>query len=119
MNEALRFATASLAVWRLTHLLAIEDGPADLLKRFRALFSSRVLTCFFCLSLWIAIPFAFFVARTWIEIVVCWLALSGAAVLLERATHRETLDLQVLESENELLRRDDRKSDHAHAKGYR
>jgi hypothetical protein len=31
-----RFGLAVLATWRVTHLLASEDGPADLVVRFRA-----------------------------------------------------------------------------------
>ena len=68
MSEAgtwLRFVLAALAVWRLTHLLAAEDGPWDLILRARgrlgATIWGKMLDCFNCLSLWIAIPFACFV----------------------------------------------------------
>jgi hypothetical protein len=36
------------------------------------------------LSVWIAIPFAVFVSTAPVELLVTWLALSGAAFLLER-----------------------------------
>ena len=32
-----RFVLAVLATWRVTHLLASEDGPGDLIVRFRRL----------------------------------------------------------------------------------
>ena|SRR5881396_3616629 len=92
MDEAgfwTRFVPAVLATWRITHLLAYEDGPADLIARFRARlgagFLGSLMDCFQCLSLWIAAPFSFFIARRPLPLVVAWLALSGAACLLERA----------------------------------
>jgi Protein of unknown function (DUF1360) len=91
MSEAsfwVRFVLAALATWRVTHLLASEDGPADVIVRLRALLGrsifGKLMDCFNCLSLWIAAPAALFVSRRPLEWVLCWLALSGAACLLER-----------------------------------
>jgi hypothetical protein len=82
------FVLAVLATWRVTHLLANEDGPADLIFRFRRLLgqslAGSLMDCFNCLSLWIAAPAALFVTRGPIEWSFTWLALSGAACLLER-----------------------------------
>lgn len=79
---------AVLATWRITHLLANEDGPADLIVRFRARLGSgglgKLMDCFQCLSLWIAAPMALFVSQNPLELSLIWLALSGAACLLER-----------------------------------
>ena len=87
-----RFVLAVLATWRVTHLLASEDGPADIIFRIRQRFGSgffgKLADCFHCLSLWVAIPMAFFVGRETLERCLSWLALSGAACLLER-TGRE------------------------------
>jgi hypothetical protein len=84
----LRFILAVLAAWRVTHLLAHEDGPADLIFRFRALLgrslAGRLMDCFNCLSLWIAAPAALFVSRNPMDWLFTWLALSGGACLLER-----------------------------------
>jgi hypothetical protein len=84
----LRLVLAVLATWRVTHLLAHEDGPADLIVRFRALlgnsFAGRLMDCFYCLSLWIAAPMALFVSLKPVEWLMSWLALSGGACLLER-----------------------------------
>jgi hypothetical protein len=81
-----------LAVWRITHLLWAEDGPGDIFVRLRRLagegFFGRLLDCFYCLSLWIALPFACVFGGTWIERGLLWLSLSGGAILLERATAR-------------------------------
>jgi len=83
-----RFILAILATWRITHLLAKEDGPADLVVRFRARLGhgmiGKLMDCFDCLSLWVAVPVAFFVSRRPLDLLFVWLALSGAACLLER-----------------------------------
>jgi hypothetical protein len=91
MSEAslwTRFVLAVLATWRVTHLLASEDGPADLIVRFRALLGQgifgKLMDCFNCLSLWIAAPAALFVSRRSLEWLLSWLAISGGACLLER-----------------------------------
>ena len=86
-----------LCVWRLTHLLNAEDGPGDLLVRFRRRLGSGfwggLMDCFYCLSLWVAVPLALLLGRDWKERLLLWPALSGAAILLERATARpEVLD---------------------------
>ena len=82
------FLLAVLATWRLTHLLAREDGPggvlAGLRARLGARWAGRLMDCFHCLSLWVAAPLALAVASTWPTWPLAWLALSGAACLLER-----------------------------------
>jgi len=84
----LRFVLAVLAAWRVTHLLASEDGPGDIIFRFRKLLgqslAGKLMDCFNCLSLWIAAPLALFVSRQPVEWLMSWLAVSGAACLLER-----------------------------------
>jgi hypothetical protein len=84
----LRMALAALAVWRFTHLLALEDGPFDVLASLRrALGESvfgRLMDCFYCLSFWVAAPFAALVAASLWDGLLAWFALSGAACLLER-----------------------------------
>lgn len=83
-----RFILAVFATWRVTHLLASEDGPADLVARFRALLGRSIagalMDCFNCLSLWVAVAMALLVTREPRDLVLTWLALSGAACLLER-----------------------------------
>ena len=77
-----------LCVWRVTHLLNAEDGPGDLLVRLRRAVGSgfwgELLDCFYCLSLWISAPLAFFLGAEWKERLLLWPALSAGAVLLER-----------------------------------
>jgi hypothetical protein len=83
-------ALGILAVWRITHLLNAEDGPWDLLVRFRALFGQgfwgSLLDCFYCLSVWIAAPFAWWLGNDWKERFLLWPALSAGAIIAERLT---------------------------------
>jgi len=85
---AMRFALGALATWRVTHLIAEEDGPADAVVRIRVRLGSsqlgRLMDCFACTSVWVAAPVALGVARRPREVPLTWLALSGAACLLER-----------------------------------
>jgi len=79
---------AVLATWRVTHLLANEDGPAAIIARLRERLGhgllGKLMDCFQCLSLWIAAPMALFFAENLLDWLLGWLALSGAACLLQR-----------------------------------
>jgi hypothetical protein len=90
MDRYYWFALGALGVWRLTHALVAEDGPAALFAMLRRAADGRrwgaALRCFYCLSVWVAAPFAALIGSTFVECVLAWLALSGAACLLERAT---------------------------------
>jgi hypothetical protein len=91
---ATRFALAALATWRLTHLIAEEDGPGNVVVHARAKLGDSVagelMDCFYCLSVWVAAPLTFTVTRRPRAALGTWLALSGAACLLERATEEPT-----------------------------
>lgn len=82
------FFIASLAVWRVTHLFNAEDGPFDILVRLRTSLGDRLLgkltDCFYCLSVWIAAPFAVLLSQNVTDWLLMWLALSGSAIFLER-----------------------------------
>lgn len=81
---------SALAVWRLSHLLAAEDGPWDVIARIRRALATtnwgKLMDCFYCISVWISIPFAFFIADWMLDRFVVWLALSGAASLANKFT---------------------------------
>ncbi|WP_437831022.1 DUF1360 domain-containing protein [Sorangium sp. So ce1153] len=47
-----------------------------------------VLACFYCSSVWVAAPLALLLGASFREKLLLWPALSGAAILLERATKR-------------------------------
>jgi Protein of unknown function (DUF1360) len=87
------FIIATLAVWRVTHLLSEEDGPFDLIIRLREKIGNNVLgqlmDCFYCLSIWIAIPFAFIISGNLQEGILHSLALSGAACIIQKVIKRD------------------------------
>lgn len=84
------FVLGVLCVWRITHLLQAEDGPWDLVVRLRLFvgdtFWGKLLDCFYCLSLWVALPFALGLGQDWKERALLWLAFSAAASLLQQVT---------------------------------
>ncbi|HEY6770034.1 MAG TPA: DUF1360 domain-containing protein [Candidatus Sulfotelmatobacter sp.] len=84
----MRFVLAVLVTWRITHLLAHEDGPANIIARIRSRLGDGLLgslmDCFNCLSLWIAALTALSISHQGMTWVISWLAISGAACLLER-----------------------------------
>jgi hypothetical protein len=110
------FLLSILCVWRVTHLLHAEDGPWDLLFRLRRAagsgFAGKLLDCFYCLSLWVAAPLALLVAKTRMERLLWWPALSAGAILLERWTLSRAGEVPALYFEDEekpdaLLRTDE------------
>jgi len=84
------FIVISLATWRLTHLFSKEDGPFDIIfllrKKAGAGFFGKLLDCFYCTSIWIALPFGIWQGNLWWQKLLYWMAFSGAACLLEQAT---------------------------------
>jgi len=81
-----------LAVWRITHLLHAEDGPGDILLRLRQQCGIGIfrglMDCFYCLSLWVALPFAAYITYLddidKVEWPLLWMALSAGAIFMER-----------------------------------
>ena len=84
------FVITVLVTWRITHLLSKEDGPFDIIylirKKAGTGFLGKLLDCFYCVSIWIALPLGIWLGNIWWEKILYWLALSGAACLLEQAT---------------------------------
>lgn len=91
----LLFIIASLATYRLSRMMAIEDGPGDLFVRFRTWVWKigrgrrdglyKGLACPLCLSFWIGAGIALILPwNTPTEYALTTLALSGAAVFLYR-----------------------------------
>lgn len=83
-----------LGVWQITDMLHARDGPWQSLRHLRALLGSlglgKAVTCFYCLSVWVALPVAAWIGKGWREVTLLWFALAGAASLIERTTNRET-----------------------------
>ena len=115
MLEFYKIILGTLVVWRVTHLLAAEDGPFGLLARLRRWagsgFWGGLMDCFYCLSLWVAAPVGVLLGSSWRERLFLWLALSGAAILVNRIADRvapeppEFHEEPLQEERDELLRK--------------
>ncbi len=106
MTKFYALAMGILAVWRVTHLLNAEDGPFGLLVKLRRAagsgFWGEMLDCFYCLSVWVAVLFALILGDSLGERFLLWPALSGAAILLERATVPQPAKAVYFEDEEPL-----------------
>ncbi len=93
MNESFCFLLLVLSVWRVTHLLSKEDGPFNIIylvrKQIGQGFFGSLLDCFYCLSIWIALPFGIWAGENLMYKIIYWLALSGGACLLEKITYKK------------------------------
>jgi hypothetical protein len=87
-----RLIVSVLATWRVAHLVSREDGPFDVIVKLRVRagsgFAGRLMDCPYCLSLWIAMPFALILSGSVLLWIAAWLAISGGASLLEYALER-------------------------------
>lgn len=78
------FVLATLATYRVAHMLAREDGPFDVFALIRSKVSQdhwygRGLACVLCLSFWIALPAALIAGLPWFT---GWLGVAGAVMVL-------------------------------------
>jgi Protein of unknown function (DUF1360) len=88
------FTVSALACWRVSHLVAKEDGPFDVVLRARARAGSstlgRLMDCPYCVSVWAAMPLAAWTVRRARlrrrDTLPVLLAISGAACLAEKLT---------------------------------
>jgi len=94
-----------LGVWRVSHLLHAENGPWNIVERFRQRIGaglwSGLFSCFLCLSLWVAVPFALLLSGDMQQRLLLWPALSAGAILIERLTSREDAALPAAFLEDE------------------
>jgi len=99
-----RLMLGILSVWRITHLLHAEDGPWDSVVYLRQKagegFWGQLLDCFYCLSVWSALPIAIYLEKKPGERILLWPALSAGAILLERVAKRDHDELHALFSED-------------------
>ncbi len=84
--QPLTFALAALATFRISRMIADEEGPWAIFLSLRKAFPGvnwigRGLECIMCLSVWVALPIAVYIDGTWTT-PLTWLALSAVTVLL-------------------------------------
>lgn len=88
---------SALAVYRLSFMIAKEDGPLDLFNRIRgkvdpnqSTWVGRGINCPLCISVWLSLlPIIFILPRMNIyTTIVTWLSIAGLSALLERVSIR-------------------------------
>jgi hypothetical protein len=92
MNEIVKYFVISIVVWRVTHLITAEDGPFDLILKFRKLlgnsFLGKLMDCFYCASVWVGLAAVLCISRNWVDILILTFYYSGTAVIIEKLTNR-------------------------------
>lgn len=120
MDRGYDIVIGVLAVWRITYAVTTENGPGNALVRLRAAAArwGSVLECFYCASVWVALPAALAIGSTFAERALLWPALSGAVCLLHRSTERRPAALYWEEPEDDhvLRRRPDGSRTAAHSR---
>ena len=101
MPDWLVFVLAAFACFRLAELIAVDDGPGDVLLWMRAKLGAydlgedgqpqtnlgRAIICPYCIGIWIAAGFALALWPIgWFPMV--WLAIAGGQALLQRVGGR-------------------------------
>jgi hypothetical protein len=84
----MQFILGCLAVWRVCHMLAYEDGPWDIILRTRRRLGrgmlGNLMDCVGCSSIWVSLPVATYLNRQWGKtLVLTWLSLSAGTLLIE------------------------------------
>ena len=91
-SDWLRLTLAVLATWRLSRLVAYEDGPWDVVALLRRRAGDgamgRLMDCPYCLSIWFAAPLALAVDAGFPGWLLAWLGVSGGASLIEALVSR-------------------------------
>ena len=97
-DKLLQIVLATFAVYRLSHALALADGPFDIFARFRdwigvdeqRTWVQRGLGCPACISFWVSLVFALvFILpastisrKTVIDLCLLWFGIAGAVLFL-------------------------------------
>ncbi len=90
MNSYFLFILLALAVYRVAHMISIEDGPFDLFAKLRyragqTTWVGRGMHCPSCLSFWLSFAAALLLPWLgWLWYGVQALALSGVTVVLSK-----------------------------------
>lgn len=91
------FVLCTFAVWRLCLLVTTDSGPGDILLKLRGRFSpqhwfGKGIRCEMCTSFWFGLMFAlvfwYMGQLSLLEMVIWWLALSGAAILVDAVARK-------------------------------
>ena len=89
------FFIVCLVVWRISNLLFVEDGPWKIFVRLRNLILkvSSILNCFYCITVWVSIPFAVYKG------IFFWFAYSAGAIIIHELLNYLS-DVQLSKKDN-------------------
>ena len=84
------FVIGVLAVYRVAHMLAREDGPFDVFSLVREKVGQdswvgRGLHCVLCISFWLSLPAALLVGLPWL---MGWLGIAGGVLVIHAIFER-------------------------------
>ncbi len=87
MNLWMAVGLSILAIYRLSYLIAKEDGPFDMFASLRGKIGQegwfgRGLNCPNCLSFWISIVPAIYISSSFLEFFTIWLGMAGMALII-------------------------------------
>jgi len=88
----LNLLLATLAIHYVTTTITEYSGPFELLERIRDFsrdYRGINLDCYWCLSLWISLPFALCLTSGW-SVLLYWFGLAGAANVLNEVLSDRT-----------------------------
>lgn len=83
---------SGIITWRLTRMLYNENGPLDIFARLRSHLATRqkrmggmydMISCFYCLSFWVAIPIAATAYEKPTQLIFNSLIISSIAIFLQ------------------------------------
>lgn len=97
----LQFLFTTLVIWRITYMWQQENLPFNVGNRIRDRLGIQpwhddnepgswrdLLSCFRCLSFWVALPFAIWLVDGVLAVIVMMIALNAAAIILNQLAKR-------------------------------
>lgn len=105
MNLIIILILAILATYRLAQLIAFDDGPFDLIARFREFLGRNayrglwvktladMINCPFCLGIWISLFITLSIRQysSFLEFFLQWIGIAGGQAFLQELTlHKST-----------------------------
>lgn len=88
IRDIITWIAAVLSVYRMAHMIAMEDGPFDVFSTLRGKVGQsnwigRGFHCVLCISFWLTLP-AIFVHWVIIDPILAWLSIAGACLILHK-----------------------------------
>jgi len=85
------FLLSTLAVWRIGHMILDENGPFNIFGKLANYTDKlkykdgglkQLSTCFYCMSIYLSVPFSIYLANNVVEFIIYVLSMSALAIIL-------------------------------------